>query len=383
MRALVKSLCLFAVLAGTIFYLASRFPEMVKGTDFPDFYAAARMVREGAGHQLYDVATQQQYQIRYAGRVGTYYIHPPFETLAYLPFVCWPMERAYLLWSLFNAALLVVAVRMMASHLALRWDWQLLAAATLIFVPVLLSFIQGQDSILLLFLLVLAVAALRREQQMLAGLLFACGLFKFHLVVPIVVVLLGGKRWKMLGGFAATAALLALLSGAVSGWGWFTAYGRFLANLSALPMAGVHPEEMANLRGVIVLLFPSASLPLIVISSLAILALAVRASQQVGIDLGFANAVVASTLVSYHLSPHDLTIVLLPVVLDLGRAAEAPRWLRWTEMAIIAVLYLPPLHVSLLSRHRYGYVGIVTLALFMAMNVGRSQAQDGPLRAGA
>jgi len=39
------------------------------------------MVREGFGRQLYDFHAQEKFQIRYAGRIGEYYIHPPFETL--------------------------------------------------------------------------------------------------------------------------------------------------------------------------------------------------------------------------------------------------------------------------------------------------------------
>ena len=35
-------------------FLAARFSDSLQGTDYPDFYCAARMVVEGHGHQLYD-----------------------------------------------------------------------------------------------------------------------------------------------------------------------------------------------------------------------------------------------------------------------------------------------------------------------------------------
>jgi hypothetical protein len=82
---LAENVLLLLTLAGIVYHFVRGFEGREKGTDFPDFYAAARMVREGYGHQLYDVLAQDQFQIRYAGRTGTYYIHPPFETLLFLP----------------------------------------------------------------------------------------------------------------------------------------------------------------------------------------------------------------------------------------------------------------------------------------------------------
>lgn len=383
---MLKNLLVLAVLTGLVFYLAKRFPEMAKGTDFPDFYAAARMAQEGAGHQLYSAAAQREFQIRYTGRVGTYFIHPPFEALLYLPFAQWPLERAYALWSLFNIGLLLAAVRVMAGHVAPRWDWQLLAAATLLFAPVLLNFIQGQDSVLLLFLLVLVFAALKRERWLPAGVLLACGLFKFHLVVPLAVVFLFGKRWRLLGGFAVGAILLALVSAAISGWEWFRAYPRFLAELAKLPMAGIHPEQMANLRGLGTLLFPPAAWgPLTLICSLAVLGWAIWSCNRAGTEVGFATAMLSATLVSYHLSPHDLSVLLLPmgVVVSRPRTAAVPRWLRWIQVATIAILFLPPLHLLLLEIHAYGYAGILTIVLFIATCASPGQHPKAGLQVGA
>src|SRR5438552_3913327 len=111
MPDLAKNLLLLAALALIAIYLAHRFPEMEKGTDFPDFYAAAKLVHDGLGHQLYDPAVQERFQIRYSGRIGTLYIHPAFEALFYLPIAAAPPHRAYVLWSLLNLALLIAIAR--------------------------------------------------------------------------------------------------------------------------------------------------------------------------------------------------------------------------------------------------------------------------------
>src|SRR5215472_2159746 len=105
----------FAALASLVMLYACfvGFARSPEGTDFPDFYCAARMVADGFGHQLYDLSLQWQYQSRLTGRVGSPYIHPPFETLLYLPLAVFPMRVAYLLWSFFCVALLAVAARLL------------------------------------------------------------------------------------------------------------------------------------------------------------------------------------------------------------------------------------------------------------------------------
>ena len=97
---------LILTLAGFTSFLTINYDKRAKGTDFPDFYTAARMVRDGYGHQLYDFKAQDRFQTVYAGRTGTYYIHPPFETLLYLPISLWSLQTAYLLWCIFNVAVL-------------------------------------------------------------------------------------------------------------------------------------------------------------------------------------------------------------------------------------------------------------------------------------
>jgi hypothetical protein len=61
MRTLAKNLLVLSALAVVVIYFAHLFPEMQKGLDFPNFYAAARIVRDGRGRELYDPLVQDQY----------------------------------------------------------------------------------------------------------------------------------------------------------------------------------------------------------------------------------------------------------------------------------------------------------------------------------
>ena len=85
------------------------------------------------------------------------------------------------------------------------------------------------------------------------------------------------------------------------------------------------------------------------------------------VDLAFANTVLFALLVSYHLNPHDLSLLLLPMVLLLRDAAGPTQPLtnspRRLIIALSALLFLPPLHLLALQAHAYALVSVPLLAL--------------------
>jgi hypothetical protein len=376
-RELAKNLLVFLLLAVVTGYLARRFEVLKKGTDFVHLYTAARMVREGAGHQLYDLPVQEQFQARYGGRIGTYFNHPPFETLLYLPFALLPLSRAYLLWSALNLILLTLVARLMERYILQDWSWRFLLMSFLLFPPVLFSFLLGQDSILLLFFFACTFAALREEKDFTAGCFLACGLFKFQLAIPAALVLLSNRGKRFLAGFMAVAVLLVGVSVAICGRSVLVLYPQMLMQLGRMPLAGIHPkEQMANLRGLAALLSlpPGIGLGLTIAASLLVLALALRDSHRnlegaKTADLIFAQAVVAACLLSYHLLPHDLSLLLLPMALTLRHLQATGAMLRSRHAPLMLtgiMMFFPPLHLFLLRRHSYAYLSVLVLLLFLA-----------------
>jgi hypothetical protein len=83
-------------------------------------------------------------------------------------------------------------------------------------------------------------------------------------------------------------------------------------------------------------------------------------------DVAFANTVLFALLVSYHLNPHDLSLLLLPMVLVLRDTAGTTltNSSRRLIIALSAVLFLPPLHLLALRAHAYALVSIPLIALF-------------------
>jgi len=376
MRTATKNLLIFLLLVMFVLYFAERFPIMQRGLDFAEFYTAARIVHDGRGSQLYDPAVQYSYQMRYAGRVGVYFNHPPFEALIYLPFALLPLSRAYLLWCAFNAALLILVARLLAKLAPLRWQWQIVLPVFLIFVPLLLNFLQGQDALLMLFLWAAAFVALGEKRPFLAGCLFACALIKFQLTLPVTIPLLFSAPRKMLGGFVSGAVALLLLSIKICGWSGVASYPRFLEQMGSLPLAGIHNEQMANLRGLFGTMFPhsrNVALSVTLLVSLVVLGFAVHVATFAKADgcktLIFANATLAAILVGYHLSPHDLSLLLLPLTViahHLLTAEAIPNGTRILLLVTSLLLFLPPLHLLLLQAHVYAYACVLIVLLFAA-----------------
>jgi len=386
-------LLLIAFLAGLIFLAGTKLTATLRGSDFPDFYCAARMVAEGNGHLLYDAAAQRQCQARYAGRVGTLYIHPPFESALYLTVSWLPLKYSYLLWFFLNLVFLAASMNRLTRP-ALVWDWQALFAVSLTLVPVLLCLGQGQDSLFLLLILTLSFHDLRRGHGFGAGCWLGTGLFKFQIVLPLVLVLVLGQRKNISGplakGFAVVAVILAGLSAAICGWPVFGEYPNFLLHLSAQPLAGIVPGAMANFRG-LVDFFLHRGQPVWSVVAVSLLSAAAfmgalanwkhvppapqqdaAAGSGYRLNLAFAGTMMFALLASYHLNPHDLSLLLLPIYLlsrPLAESEAFPPVTKWMSVGLIGLLFLPPLHLWALQAGTYALIAVPELALFAILGI--------------
>jgi Glycosyltransferase family 87 len=349
------------------------FVRSPQGTDFPDFYCAARMVADGLGHQLYDLPVQWQYQAQLTGRVGSPFIHPPFEALLYLPFAVFPMRVAYLLWSLFCLALLAVAARWLDDRLAASGNAALWFLLFLAFTPVSLSLLQGQDSIVLLLIFTLTFCRMD-DHPFEGGAWLALGLIKFQLAIPVALILMTRKRWRFAAGFLAGGGALFLISIAISGIGALVAYPRFLLNLGRISIGGVHPNAMANLRGLCALVFaatPRAGQAALLLVSLVVVLVALdgwrKATGPGSAELAISSTVLAAVLVSYHANPHDLVLLLIPLAVTavhLHRTHAARSSTRWFALLITAlVLALPPVYLWSLHVHQFAPLAVPIILL--------------------
>ena len=355
--------------------------------DFTIYYTAGTILRQGMGHTLYDDSVQFQVQRTFAPQVATRlgalpFNHPPFEAVLFVPFTYFPYRVAYLLWSLANLAMLAALPILLRRHVPLLRDWPgpawTVTAVSLAFFPIFFALLQGQDAILLLFLYSLAFLSWKNDRLVTSGAWLACGMFKFHLVLPFLFLMLiqekraQGRR-KILTGFVLVGIVLAAVSVAAVGVRQIISYPHYVLGLEkTMAMGAIMPSDMPNLRGLLYLMASNSAsktqyfemLAIFVSGVLYLLAAWISALPENDRDsdpgrrqdLKFSLAVFATVLVSYHGLGYDLCLLALPVLLivgQLGRKIRMPLWTSATISAGLAVLLFSPLQLVLLMRYNH------------------------------
>jgi hypothetical protein len=331
--------------------------------DFRQLYAAGYMVRTGHGQQLYDYAAQIHYQAAVVpGEPFLPFIRPAFEALLFVPFSLVSYRAAYVMFFGVNLLLLFVSYRLFRPHLgnlARCWRW-LPICLFLSFLPFSIAVVQGQDTILLLLLLSLAMRLLDLRREFWAGVVLGLGLFKFQIVVPFALLFLLWRRRKLFSGFCMSGTILACFSMLLTGLPQAREFVRLSwsvggsATLLDPHQVQLRVDFMPNLRGLVNGVFakfvPGTYIQLLLIAASAALIcfLVFRwRAAPLGSD-AFRLGVLAAIVLSYYLLIHDLALALLPIALTLDRSMRlqgnpslGDRREAWTALlALVAPVYL-------------------------------------------
>jgi hypothetical protein len=344
--------------------------------DFASFYTAAHIVRSGQSARLYDPVLQWKIQQHFFSdvkiRLGPLpYIRPPFEALLFLPFAYVSYATACLIWIALKVALLP-AIALLLSRSNDRENAIPIPVAILVsfaFFPVAFDLIQGQDSVLLLLILVLALRLLLRNADFAGGAVLALGMFKFHLMIPLIVILVFRKKFTIVLGFMGVSSLLFAISLSMVHWSGLLGYPRYLLGLNpALGM--VKPQRMPNVRGLIAVLLghdpiqPGAKwfLAGVVVLGIFLGSRYWRQNDPLSLRMSFSFAIVIMLVTSYYANIYDLMLLLVPVLL-LGRTflrAKFRSWPRTVYLAAATVLLVTPfLWVLALSLNQFGLMALV------------------------
>jgi len=348
--------------------------------DFRQLYTGGYMVRTGFARQLYDYDKQQAMEeelvpLRYHFLLPI--THPAFEELFFAGLSFLPYRDAFLAFAAINTLLTFWCAKLLREHfkvLTSRWSLFTLAIALSSF-PVWRTILQGQDSIILLTLLLIAHTLLGRGKPLQAGMLVGFGIFKFQIVVPVALLFLLWRRWKFVTGFVIVSVLALLASVMIVGTHGVHEYFVTIRGMSAelgtrnnaLRYATIS-EEMLNVRGLLSALLPVRPRQLvqssIVLVSLSLLLVASRRGWSLPL------ATTAASLVSYSFVAHDACILLLPIMCVLSGED-----IRGAVLALITLV--APL--SALSP-RWGFLSAVpALALFYCqVRSSRSGRTDNP-----
>jgi hypothetical protein len=273
--------------------------------DFGVFYYAAHMIVDGKGHDLYNLAVQHLYQLRYHRPPDTLFRYPPIALIPILPLTILPTAVAFAVWTAACMGFLVVSIKIFERETGLAFgNWPVLLG--LLFVPVLDCLLHGQYSILIVLFYALAYQQLRKGHRFWGGALLGLATLKFQLVLGFVPIFLLKRKWRELAGFSASTAVLVAISLAMTGLQALHSYPNFALH-AELPVNEL--PHKANWQGLLSLVGQEGSI-WVALLSVATVIWAARAWTNV--DRGFCAATLAAMLVSYHITPQDLSLAIVP-----------------------------------------------------------------------
>jgi hypothetical protein len=248
------------------------------------------------------------------------FAYPPFMALVLMPLGWLPMAPAFALMTLINAGLLSLTLYLLVRRLALRKEQAVwLALTTFCNFGVHIVFLQGQTSIIMLSCFTAFMFAALDGKPLAAGFWSAFLLFKPQLLAVPMIVLVCQRLWRallvamsLLAAFCAVSILLVGVPGIVEYLQLLKFYGTSESGF------GSYPRYMHNLRALVQYLIPFSHVPsvwlalVIPITGLTMW-LNATAHQQAGkAALLWTANFIAAMLITPHLYPHDLALMIVP-----------------------------------------------------------------------
>jgi alpha-1,2-mannosyltransferase len=351
-------------------------------SDFRNFYTAGKIVNEGKSDRLYDASLQEQVQKTFVAPSLQHdfnylpYIHPPFEAIAFGLFARMSYPTAFWAFWVCNLLLTCICLLVLHPHIThLHQAFGLVILAAALFKPLLTSEIQGQDSILMLLLVIGCYLALIRERPLIAGVFVGVACFKPQqaLILLLLVMMVSAARVHTFTGFIGACASLVAASVVALGWKVTVGYPHAVKVFTALYDSGnYHPEEMPNVRGLTISMLQghvshqvlTAVMGFIsaVVFGLTVWILSRR--KHAAIQIRFSVLVMCVLLVAYYGYSHDFTPLLLPVLLiwDFLAREGMSSWTRKTVAAGLVVLVCGGFF-SMLAPQLLGCVVLLVWAL--------------------
>jgi len=365
----------------------------LRGPDFFNFYAAAKLFVTNGGSAVYDIAMQRQVELQITGAdpsrfIVLPYFHPPYYTLLIAPLAYLDYRNAYYVMAAFNALLVAALVAILVkSSLRLQGrGWMVAAAMIAGFFPLFVTVLQGQSDLVVLVPLAGAYAAWAKGRYGMAGALSALALSKPQLLLLIPILFLARRSWRALASFAGVLLALGVISVAGFGFGpvitYLTSVGTW-AITGHLPNSGqlVYTDPAVySLRNILEAVPGGgkvvAFVILVLLLALVALSLSWRPDKP---RLDFALAIAASLVLSPHQNVHDLALLVIPgfALADLALAGQ----LRWPHVAV-AVLFFAYAAIDLTLAINFWSAAVGALAVAGYLTVERMAVRPDPIPLG-
>ncbi len=208
-----------------------------RSVDFVSFWAAGRMLLEGAGPAIYDIEAHRAVEQAAVGHVGLMpFPYPPPFALIVAPFGAVPYGTAFGLWVAATLALYLAAAR--------RWMPPLVALAQ---PSVLVNGFIGQAAFLTSAVF-MAGTRLLATRPMLGGVILGLLAVKPQLGILLPLALVAGRQWRAFAGAALSSIALLLAPLPLVGLGGYAAFLTSASTFAGYVAAGRWPwQELASI----------------------------------------------------------------------------------------------------------------------------------------
>ena len=361
--------------------------HIVKGADFLHFYTLGSLAREHRGDQLYDMSAQAnltQERAPQVGRIRFVPLYGPQVSLFFAPFSKLPYPQALVVWLLLNAGIYALCCYAVWKTCPNLQSERMLVFILALAYPAFFHLIAwGQSSGLALACFTAGYLALRSQRFFLAGLALGCLVFKPQLGLATAFVILGAGEWMI-----ALGALLASLAQLSMGWIYYGTpvmrdYFYHLVHVrSMFSQLEPRPYQMHSLRSFWAMLIPSPHLAfaMYIATTIAVLALTLYCWRaRTPRNLRFAALLIATVLVSPHLTVYDL-VILAPAYLLLAdwTVANTNPSARNLRMLIYLGYALPLLGPLSIWTHLQLSVPAMAGILWMMFRIAESKTEAVP-----
>ncbi len=354
-----------AVLVGVELPSLFRFQSLALQSDLRGFYSAGYMLRAGQRRDIYDFPSIRRNQDeKITADDGVFpFVHPAYEAVFFIPLSLLPYLAARVVWAGFNLVLLGLIYRLLrpciADLSAIGPKW-MPPALLLGFMPIAFTIIEGQDSLVLLLILILVYRRIE-SNELQAGLLLSLGMFRFQVLLPIVALFLLWRSFRLVAGWIAGSAAVLSVSALVVGISaQVQGYARLLRELARISSLWPLLRRMPNLRALAAVC--KLGMAPLVLASLSIFILAAVAGSRKNAQQRLLLAITVSAVVPYYLCFHDLSVLALPLLVATDGAVARRDWLR----AALVSAALSGFSVFWFTRGKL-YLGVLFTLFFLAM----------------
>jgi hypothetical protein len=368
-------------------------PEDRTGADFISLYTAGRIAQEYGSQNVYDLALQRSIQESIIGfglgeKQVLIYNHMPFLVPPLRWLVSENYVTSYIRWSILSLivyiAAIVLLMELTRDKPLLFRKKSLLFICSITFFPLFISIVNGQDTAFLFLGVSLWVWGFARERDGVAGMGLALATIRPHIALMLALPFIF-KRRKIFLWFVLSAVVLGAISVLLLGPKGTASFLKLLMITASGDWFGMKPGMMVNMLGLVLRLFPSLpAYPLNMLAwvfyFLSIPGLCILWKKSTPLDLRhLATAILAAILFVPHLHYHDLTLLLIPIIVLILYRDDLPLLKDLPELPLIVSVLLLLSGSLLIIKLSLPYLVIATLLILLWLPGGLWHKKESPV----